>query len=634
MRDYVVVGTAGHIDHGKTELVKFLTGINPDRLKEEQERGITIELGFAYLPLPSGITASFIDVPGHERLVRKMIAGSYGLDIALLIVDAHEGIRPQTREHLDILNLLGIEKGIVVITKKDLVDEDTLLILEEEIKAETDETFLKNAPMVITSARTGEGMSDLIRFLDKLAQNVSRKNLDSPFRLFIDRVFSLPGHGTIITGTSYDGKISKGSTLEILPKGLRSRVRSIEVHKRQVEEAVAGERVALNLPDVKVEDLDRGDVVCEVGSYTPTTLIDVHLKLLPLAKVNSLNHGERVRFYSGSQEAMGRIYLSKAKEIERGKEGFVQISLEEPVVVKEGDRFILRTYSPIYTVGGGRVIEPHATRRRKKDVFCLNLEDIDKPRVRLIRTLEKRENLFLDLKSLAQKSHLSEDEVVNLLKEEKNIIGLPLENPSFFIAREKLQETQAEVIDYLIEFHKLYPHYQGVSMEKMRNHLQNIGIKEFRLLIKYLVSLGLIRVENDMLRLPQHQITFPEELLPGKELVVKILRESGYSPPDLSIIFSQLEKRGWKKVQIDELFKILIEQKIIIKISPELVYLAEVLLEIKKKTIDYFSGKDTLTPADFKEILGVSRKYAIPLMEWLDWEKVTYREGNVRKLRK
>ncbi len=630
----MVVGTAGHIDHGKTELVKALTGINTDRLKEEKERGISIELGYAYLKLPSGITAGFIDVPGHERLVRKMIAGSYGIDVVLLVIDANEGVMPQTREHLDILDLLGLERGILVITKKDLLNEEELLNMEKDVSKEVRGTFLEKAPMVFTSAYTGEGLGELVTLIDNLAQEIPERDLKSPFRLFIDRIFSLPGYGTIVTGTSYDGKVRKGDVVQILPEGLNSRVRSIEVHNKQVDKAVAGERVALNLPDVKVEDLERGDVICTAGFFKSTTLMDIYIKLLPYSKTPELKHGERIRFYAGSKEIMGRVYLSKISEMKRGEEGFAQISLEESTVTKEGDRFVIRTYSPIYTIGGGRVIEPYAIKRKRKEEVDFSLDDLKDTTSRILRILEKSENLFIDLHNLSIKSHFPKEDVVRHLKDEERILGIPPAQPVLYVSMERYKDLQAELVTYLSGYHRTYPQYRGVSLEEVRNHLKGVGIKEFRIFIKHLLSVGLVDIEGEFLKLKGHRISFPGELLPGRELIYKVLKENQFSPPDLKEIVSTLETKGWKKSKIEELIKALMESGEIVRVSEELIFLRETMDEVKKKTLTFISEKGEITPGDFKELVGVSRKYAIPLLEWLDSEKITYRDGNVRRLRK
>ena len=393
---YIILGTAGHIDHGKSSLVKALTGTDPDRLKEEKERGITLDLGFASLDLPGGNRLGIVDVPGHEGLIKNMLAGVGGIDIVMLVIAADEGIMPQTREHLAICDLLHVKKGLIVLTKMDMVDKDWLALVQDEVREFVKGTFLEKAPLVPVSSKTGENLPLLVQELAKLAAEVTPKSSNGILRLPIDRVFTMKGFGTVITGTLLSGAISAEQEVEILPKGIKTKVRGIQSHNQAVQRAIAGQRTAVNLQGVEKDQLSRGDTIVSAGFFTPTKTLDAKLTLLKQAP-RGLKTGSRIRFYNTTQEAIGRITILGTNELAPGEEAFVQLRLEQPVIVQHGDRYILRFYSPMETLGGGMVLNPH-TRRHKTATMKESLENL---RVLETGTMEDRLALLISGKGLA-----------------------------------------------------------------------------------------------------------------------------------------------------------------------------------------------------------------------------------------
>ena len=393
---YIILGTAGHIDHGKSSLVKALTGIDPDRLKEEKERGITLDLGFASLDLPGGSRLGIVDVPGHEGLIKNMLAGVGGIDIVMLVIAADEGIMPQTREHLAICDLLHVKKGLIALTKTDLVDKDWLVLVQDEVREYIKGTFLENSPLVPVSSKTGENLPLLVQELAGLAAEVTPKSPNGILRLPIDRVFTMKGFGTIVTGTLLSGMISTEQEVDILPRGIRTKVRGIQSHNLTVQRSVAGQRTAVNLQGVDKAQISRGDIIVSTGFFTPTKTLDAKLDLLKQAP-RGLKTGARIRFYNTTQEAMGRITLLEMNELPPGGETYVQLRLEQPVILQHGDRYILRFYSPMETLGGGMVLNPH-TRRHKQTTMEQSLENL---RVLEKGSLEDKLGIFVSGKGLA-----------------------------------------------------------------------------------------------------------------------------------------------------------------------------------------------------------------------------------------
>ena len=501
----LVIGTAGHIDHGKTQLVKALTGVDCDRLGEEKKRGITIELGFAPLVLPSERVISIIDVPGHERFIRQMVSGASGIDAVMLIIAADEGVMPQTREHLDILSLLGVDHGIVVLTKKDLVDDEMLELAREDIHMLTAGTFLENAPVAAVSSVTGEGIDALKKLIEDLVDEVKPRERQGAFFMPIDRAFPVAGFGTVVTGTAYKGTISPGDETEVFPTGLKSRVRSVQVHGKSVDAAYAGQRVAMCLNDLSLNDLKRGDVVCDAGVYRPTSCIDVMLKLLRFV-ADPLEHWQRVRLHIGTSDVLARVSLLNEKSLQPGESAPVQLVLEEPVVASLGQRFVIRFYSPLRTIGGGEVLDPYALRPSGK-----KQRGSEHRRLMLLSGAENRESRIAAILNVQGSLPLSEmlirvqerrqdiQPILDTLEQSGRLVQVRV-GEGYVLSAERFDSVVEKLRGALKAYHEEFSHQKGmlsvdliggefvgaqgrqirvvcgIMLEKKRNMVYNIAI--------------------------------------------------------------------------------------------------------------------------------------------------------------
>ncbi|MCX5707639.1 MAG: selenocysteine-specific translation elongation factor, partial [Candidatus Omnitrophica bacterium] len=491
--NFFVIGTAGHVDHGKTALIKALTGIDCDRLKEEKERGMTIDIGFAYFDLPNGDCAEIIDVPGHERFIKNMLCGSGVLDLVLLVIAANEGVMPQTREHLDILNLLGIKKGIIVINKADLVDRDWLALVTEQARESVKDTFLADAAIVSLSSVTGEGIEELKKHISLICSQTLPKDKKSPSRVFIDRVFTKGGFGTTVTGTLVSGTLVPGQEVELLPQGIKAKIRSLESHGKVRESAVAGQRVGISLAGIKREELFRGTVICRPGCGIFSSLVDARMQVLPSA-AKPLKNNTRVRFYVGTGEYLGRIVLLDNQELAGGKQGLVQLRLEKPLACAKADRFILRLYSPVVTVAGGQVINPAAVRHKRFDSQALaELVDAEK---------------------------MAEDE--------------------FKASRHAAAEHtfHEKCLAWLEDLHKKNPFRLNVDKQELKSHLssQGLDVSLFEKTIEALVKDGLLILEKDKVRLKGHSVRLGPEQARVKEKIEAGLLKSPFAPQSLRLV--------------------------------------------------------------------------------------------------
>ncbi len=609
-----VIGTAGHVDHGKSALVKALTGIDPDRLREEKERGLTIDLGFAWLRLPSGREVSIVDVPGHERFIKNMLAGVGGIDLALLVIAADEGVMPQTREHLGILDLLRITRGILVITKKDLVDDEWLELVNTEVEEVVKGTTLAGAPVVAVSSVTGDGLSSLVSTLDSLLESMPQKKDVGRPRLPIDRVFTMSGFGTVVTGTLIDGHLSIGQEVEVVPCGFRSRIRGLEMHRRRIETAMPGSRVAINLAGVARGDLGRGDVVTIPGWLKPTTAIDVRLRLMPDCK-RPLVHNAPVAFYTGSSEVMGRIRLLEREELEPGETTWAQIKLSQPVAVVRGDYFIIR--SPETTIGGGEVIDPYARRHRRfhrATIQRLAAMETESPEEVLLGTLEITEPC--ELEALASRCSLKLEEaeaIVEALASEERIIILGARNILYSSQGWRRLVERAQLV--VKSYHHQFPLRTGIPKEELRSRLKIPSE-----VVQRLVQDGVLIEEGAVVRLPSHQIQLTEEQQGMVDAFLSSLAKSPYSPPgDISIL--------------PELLGVLIEQGKVVKVSQNVVFSAHAYEEMVRQVTEYIKSRGRITVAEVRDLFKTSRKYALALMEHLDEQKITRRVGDERVLR-
>ncbi|MBI2954286.1 MAG: selenocysteine-specific translation elongation factor [Chloroflexi bacterium] len=616
------IGTAGHVDHGKSTLINALTGIDPDRLQEEKERGMTIDLGFAWLRLPGGSEISIVDVPGHERFIKNMLAGVGGIDLALLVVAADEGVMPQTEEHLAILDLLRVKRGLVALTKKDLVDEEWLELVTADVQECLRGTVLENAPLVPVSSTSGEGLPELQAMLERLlADTPQKKDVGRP-RLPIDRVFTLAGFGTIVTGTLIDGKLQTGQEVEILPAGLKSRVRGLQTHKHKVETAPPGSRVAINLASVATSDLRRGDVVATPRWLIPTQRIDVSLRILGGA-ARPLKHGARVSLHVGASEVMATVSLLDVEQIEPGESGWAQVRLGEPVAAVKGDFFVIRT--PNATIGGGEVVDAHARRHRRFQtavVESLEVFQRGSPEDIVLQALEGRRPCEVD--TLTQVSGLPQDVVKSSLSQLVDSSRVVRFNDHYATiqAWEKLEQ---EILGILRAYHQQHPLRAGMPREEAKSKLA-LSARPFAEITQRLVERGSAVEHGSSLRLREHSVRFSDEQQERIQAMMRLLDDSPFSPPSLP----ELEQRFGID---DEVINALLEQKKLVKIADGLVFLPDAYEQMVQKVLAHMKARGKVTVAEVRDILGSSRKYVLALMEHLDDQKVTRRVGDERVLR-
>lgn len=627
----MVIGTAGHVDHGKTELVKSLTGVDTDRLKEEKERGISIELGFAPLRLPDGRQLGLVDVPGHERFIRQMLAGVAGIDLVLLVVAADEGVMPQTKEHLAIIDLLQIKRGILVLTKIDLVEEEWLALVEEEVREAVRGTVLENAPLVPVSALTGEGIPELRELLARLTREIPPRPAAGRIRLPIDRVFSLAGFGTIVTGTLWSGTIKVGSEVEIQPEGLRSRARGLQVHGRPVDQAQAGQRVAVNLSGIEVEDVYRGSVLVEPGLWQPALRLDVSLKLLP--EVKPLKHRQRVRFYLGTKEALGRVVLLDREELEGGATAFAQLLLEEPVVAAHRDRFILRTYSPLETIGGGEIIavNPPRHRRFQEEVIKTLAQRLTGTSGDILLSIVGEEREGVELRRAAARAALGWQEAQQILTQaaqEGKVVLLPAAEGDYYVVTPTVLERWWEMAcEALEEFHRRYPLRAGLPKEELRTRFfDRLDWRTFQGLLEYWAKKGKIELAGNSIVLAGYRTEMDARQKKAAEQLVERYRQGHFQPPSPEEACKDL---GLSPAELEELLHYLARQGILVKVGEGLYFHQEALKAAQEK-IRKLGEKGTFTLAEARDVLGSSRKYVLPLLEYLDQIKFTRRIGDKR----
>ena len=625
----VIVGTAGHIDHGKTALVKALTGIDADRLQEEKRRGITIDLGFAHLELPgpSGekLRLGFVDVPGHERFVRNMLAGVGGMDIVLFIVAADEGVMPQTREHFDICRLLGIERGITVVTKSDLVDAGALASLKHDLSRFLKGSFLDpaRAPMVAVSAKTAAGLDELRSALAATAAAASTRNPDSFLRLPIDRVFAMKGFGTVITGTLIAGRVRKEDEVEVFPGGKRLRVRGVQVHDRAVDEARAGQRTALNLASVNKDELARGMMLATPGTFRATDRIDVSLTLLSDAK--ALKDRARVHFHCYTAETIAEVRLHDAKQLAPGASGFAQLRLSQPAQLLPGDRFIIRQFSPVVTVGGGAVLDNAPERKSDTDVLRVFASGDRSSTLRA--RIARRVDFGIGLQALVAETGMRPAEVVHALDPDvadKSVLrfgDLFMHAPNFFGLGSYTLETVAA-------FHRDNPLSPGISKEQLREQVGLTLPKEiFAALLDHLAREKKLQVSGELVALAGRSVTMRDDEAESKSVIEKAFATAGLKVPALKDVLAGVKV---DKVRAQKIVTLLLRDGTLIKLSDDLVFHRDALGGLKRSLAEQKSKSDTLDVARFKEMTGISRKYAIPLLEWLDRERVTRRVGDAR----
>ncbi len=628
-----VIGTAGHVDHGKSTLVAALTGIHPDRLKEEQEREMTIDLGFAWMNLPGGETVGIVDVPGHRDFIENMLAGVGGIDAVLFVVAADEGVMPQTREHLAILDILQVESGLIALTKLDLAaDPDWLEMVTADVREAVRGTVLENAPVIPVSAKTGQGLPDLIGAIEQcLAEKPPRPDLGRP-RLPVDRVFTVAGFGTVVTGTLIDGQFKLGEEVEILPSGVKGRVRGLQTHKKKEQSAVPGSRTAMNISGVDVDEVRRGDVIAHPGSYRPTGLLDVHFRLLADASM-PLKHSSDVKFFVGSSEVQARVRLLGSEELRPGEQGWLQLELREPVVVVRGDRYILRRPSPAETLGGGSVVDPYPKRRHRRfagDVIT-QLEALMRGSPGEVLAQAFLALGYASIKDAVARSRLSTAQAQVAIAELVESSQVLVLEPGAVATTSDLlavaagrwavdsQKAQGEVQSY----HRAYPLRRGMPREELKSRMK-MQPRIFNAAARQWISQGLLEERGALVALPGHTVTFSAQQQSQIERLLAKFAAAPYASPSV--------KEAQAEVG-EDVYQALIEMGKLAQVSPEVVFRKEDYDGLIAMVNEHFMNEATLTVAQLRDRLNTSRKYILGFLEHLDAAGVTVRDGDFRKLR-
>jgi selenocysteine-specific elongation factor len=628
----IIVGTAGHIDHGKTALVRALTGIDADRLKEEKERGITIDLGFAYLPIDAETTLGFIDVPGHERFIKNMLAGVGGIDLVMLVVAADESVMPQTREHLAICSLLRIKTGLVALTKVDATDPELVDLAELEVREFLNGTCLEQAPIIRVSSRTGEGIPTLVETMRALARRIPPKDASRVFRLPIDRCFVMKGFGAVISGTLIAGGVRREDEVEILPAKLSARVRGVQVHGAAVDQAFAGQRTALNLQRVDLGDLERGMVVTAPGLFSPTRAFDVHLELLPSAPGPILRR-KRVRFHVGTSELMGYVVLLGRDTLLPGESAFAQVLLEESTFALPGDRFIVRQYSPMTTIGGGEILDAHPRRHRRSDAAVL-------PRLALFKQapLEQRLQALVhdadvqasELGVLVGRLGVTPTEAraaLEMLAGDDRIRFIS-DNPTVVVDAGTFARVSAAMLEEVDRFHRENPLLKGIGREELRVRTLSTGSAVlFRAVLDASIAARKLSVDQDLVHLFARTIDLGREEQRIRGLLADRFRALGLQVPPMEDVLAGLDVEG---VTARKILQLMVREHVLVKVSEDTAVDSEALQKLIADVRGLKSAGARFGVREFKDLTGLSRKFAVPLLEYLDGQRVTRRVGDER----
>ena len=626
----IIVGTAGHIDHGKTTLIKALTGRNTDRWEEEQRRGITIDLGFTYFDLKNGDRVGIIDVPGHEKFINNMVAGVVGMDLVLLVVAADEGIMPQTREHMDILGLLGIEKSILVINKCDLVDEEWLELVEEEIQEELEGTFLEGAPVVKVSAATGQGLDELTDTIQQLmSDEVVAKDTQTIPRLPIDRAFTLSGFGTIITGTLISGTITREDVLEMYPIGKECKIRNIQVHGQNQDKCYAGQRVAINLSNVKKKEIRRGCVLAPKNSMKNTDLLDVKLTVLEDSMRILTNH-ERLHLYTGTSEILCRAVLLDKEQIGPGEEGLVQLRLEEEIAVKRGDRFVVRFYSPMETIGGGIVLEPNPVRKKRFDAQAIEeLKKKESGSLGDVMELQIKEHgdTMITLAELAKVMAHSVDELkeyLEELEESGTIFVFPMKKDTYLWHRDSEFAVRQKIEETLQKYHSEHPYRYGMKKAEIHNtFLKKIKPNIFDAYIERMTGENVYERREEYLSLPGYEVPKDAMYLQTEKLIEDTFEKAGYD----FVRFSEIDFGKIPRQTAEDVVLMMIDEGKVLRINEEMFTMKHLMDEAKEKIQNHLKEENLITIAQVRDMFSTSRKSAKPILEYMDSIKVTKKTG-------
>lgn len=627
-----VIGTAGHVDHGKSKLVLALTGMDPDRLQEEQEREMTIDLGFAWMTLPDGEPVGIVDVPGHRDFIENMLAGVGSIDMALFVVAADEGVMPQTREHMAILDLLDIPEVVIALTKVDLVhDPDWIPLVKEEVQELVRNTHFEEAEILPVSSKTGDGLEDLRETIGRVLQSSQpRRDLGRP-RLGVDRVFSIAGFGTIVTGTLIDGALEVGQSIEVLPPGLSGRIRGLQTHKQKIDHAVPGSRVAANLTGIEVKDLQRGDVVIHPGTYTPTKVIDVQFRVLAGPMI-PIKHNQNVKLFLGAAQRQARIRLLGVDELGPGEEGWLQLVLREPLVATRGDRLILRRPSPSATLGGGRVADPHPPRRhRRNDMNVLSrLEKMVSGSPADVLAVALKELGPTTLDRALERAGMEREAAlaaIESLKERDLLVMLPegdlaLGSESAILHRETFKQIKDTLLSVLMNYHQDFPLRLGMPREELKSRLKLSG-KIFSEVLRAASRQGWVVEAGPLVKHPDHSVVLDREQQTRVDRLMQAFQEDRFSPPSVK---EAVEVVG------DDLLSYLLDSEQLIQLSEDVLLDRDAYVEMKEGVRELLEQNDRITVAQVRDHFQTSRKYALALMEHLDQIGFTVREGDERRL--
>lgn len=628
----LVLGTAGHIDHGKSSLVKALTGTDPDRLPEEKERGVTIELGFARLDLPSGRSMGVVDVPGHERFVRQMVAGATGIDVVLFVVAADDGVMPQTREHLAIIDLLGVPAGVVALTKADLVDEEWLALVAEDVRALIAGTSIDGAPIVPVSSKTGQGLDELKAAIDAVAAETAARHADLPMRLPVDRVFTIAGAGTVVTGTLWSGVAERDAQVEVYPSGRQGRIRSVQVHGQVVDKARAGNRVALNLAGLERHEVERGDVVAEPGSLTVTDRFDAWVTYLA-SEDKPFETGTRVHVHHGTREVLGRVLLMDSEALMPGERGYAQVRLEEPLMPRYGDRFIIRRYSPMWTIGGGVVLDvlpPRRTRLKEHErdlLEALRAGDLGGAAFGLLRSRA----IPMTSAQAALALGLPRPQVADQLNK-ADLQRLKVGSETFFVTGEALAGLLDAIEAALQVFHDENPTATGISALALRDRVdKRLEPKVFDALLARAAEAGRAALAGGEVRHPKAASAALAEEEAVRERIRMLLAEQGLQPPGMAEL---ARSAGAPLDVVRRVLTKMVASGEVVRVGPDLHFDAPAVDEARRRIVAYIREHGTMLAKDARDITGSSRKYVVPLLEYFDAQGVTKREGDARTLGK
>jgi selenocysteine-specific elongation factor len=638
----IVLGTAGHVDHGKTSFIKALTGFETDRLKEEKKRGITIELGFAFLDLPCGHRIGIVDVPGHEKFVKTMVSGVSGIDILAFIIAADEGIMPQTIEHFEICRLMGVEQGIIVVTKKDMVEPEWLEMVNDEIEEFCEGSFLEGAPIINVSSTTGEGVDLVLDALDKIVRVFNFHEVFGPFRLSVDRVFAMKGFGSVVTGTSISGRISVGEDLRIYPTEKIAKIRGIQVHSEAVGEVEAGHRTAINLQGVDVADIERGMVLALPGTLQPNYMLDCQFLYLA-SNVKPMKHRARVRVHLGTAEIIGRVSLLDRDELQPGDEAVIQLLLENMVAVWPGDRYVIRSYSPVATIGGGAVLGNVSPHKRKR--FSDNDRQYNQTMLGILQdgTVEDK---ALFLLHEYREMGLTADEMGIRLglfgKHLKKALNDPISTKKIvvvdsatqrYVVVEIAEKIKTMLVDYLLAYHKKNPLQAGLAKEELRTSLgRRVDLKVFNYCINDLIKKSVVVQEESVVRMADHQVALKADEEQLRKELGEWYREKGLSTPTIKETMERFA--DYPSRLLKDVIDLQLRDGKLLKISESLYYEKEMLEPLITSVIEYMEKNGEIDAPAFKELTGLTRKFSIPILEYLDRIKITIRIADKRILRK